>query len=279
MNGARQDGPVSAGDGSGPGTLVRYERDGAVARITLDRPEKLNAFTDQMVRDLAAALRRFDLDDGAAVAVLAGAGRSFSSGADVKERQARPRQELATLPSPEGWDADSSQLLTRAVHWKPVVAAVHGHVLGMAVGLALECELVVAATDARFQVLETARGLSPNRYWALLSWRCGEGFATRVAATGAEVGAEEALAVSMVHRCVAPGELTAAAGDAAAELAAMPPMALRALVRARRHRIRRINEWARYENELHRLHLSGDFGHTVAAFVASRPGGDPAEEK
>lgn len=257
--------------------LVRYERSGPIATITLDRPEKLNAFTDQMVRDLAAALRRFDLDDGAAVAVLAGAGRAFSSGADVKERQTRPREELVTLPSPEGWDADSSQLLTRAVHWKPVVAAVHGYVLGMAVGLALECDLVVAAEDARFQILETARGLSPIRYWALLAWRCGEAVATHVAATGAMVSAGRALEMNMVHRCVPSDGLSSAAEEAAAELAAMPPLALRALVRARRHRIRQINEWARYENELHRLHLSGEFGDRAAAFVASRSGDQVGE--
>lgn len=256
---------------NGDDPLVRYERDGAVATITLNRPAKLNAFDDRMVKELACALRRFDLDPDAHAAVLAGAGRAFSSGADVRERQARPVAELATLPSPEGWDANSAELMTRAVHWKPVVAAVHGYVLGMAVGLALECELTIAATDVKFQVTEAARGLSPTRYWELLCWRCGEGFATRVALQAPYIEAAEALNAGLVHECVAPEDLKEAATRAAQRLAALPPGGVRATVRARRHRIREINERCRYDNELHRLHLSPDFSTSVSGFL-TRPG-------
>lgn len=259
---------------SGGAALVRYERDGAVAMIILDRPAKLNSFTDQMVRDLAAALRRFDLDADARAAVLCGAGRAFSAGADVRERQGRPAAELATLPSPEAWDADSTQLMTRAVHWKPVVAAVHGYVLGMAVGLVLECELMVAATDVRFQVTETTRGLSPTRYWELLCWRAGEGFATRAALEARYIDASEALDARLVQRCVPPGEHVAAAAQLAGRLAGLPPGGIRAAVRARRHHIREINERCRYDNELHKLHLTGDFTASVAGFLG-RPTAGP----
>lgn len=254
-------------------SLVRYERDGSVARITLDRPQKLNAFTDQMVRDLAAALRRFDLDEAALAAVLTGAGRAFSSGADVRERQGRPAAELATLTSPEAWDADSTQLMTRAVHWKPVVAAVRGYVLGMAMGLAMECEVVVAADDARFQVTETPRGLAATRYWALLAWRCGEGFATMATLRSGFITAEEAVGASLIQRCVPTDQLDAEAGEMARWLAGLPPLALRALVRARRYKIRKINERARYDSEPHRLHLSPDFGASVGDFLARGAGG------
>lgn len=253
--------------GSSDEGLVRYTREGRVAWITLNRPDKLNAFTDQMVRDLESTLRRFDLDDEARVAVLTGAGRAFSSGADVKERQARSPEEMAKLPSPEAWDADSTQLMTRSVNWKPVVAAVRGYALGMAMGLAMECELIVAAEDARFQVTETARGLAAARYWAQLAWRCGEGFATKVALTSAFVSAQEAKAVSLVQECVPADELEMAASRVAEQFAAIPPLAARALVRARRRRIRDINEWARYDSELHRLHLSRDFGASVGSFL------------
>jgi enoyl-CoA hydratase/carnithine racemase len=256
----------------GAGPLVRYDRDGAVARITLDRPEKLNAFNDQMVRELAATLRRFDLDAGARAAVLIGAGRAFSAGADVRERQGRPAEELAALASPEAWDADSTQLMTRAVHWKPVVAAVHGYVLGMAVGLAVECELIVAAQDVKFQVTETVRGLSPTRYWELLCWRTSEGFATRAALQAPYIEADEALDARLVQQCVAPGELWGAAARMAGRLAELPPGGVRAMVRARRHRIREINELCRYDNELHKLHLTGDFSASVAGFLAKPPG-------
>ncbi len=253
---------------TGAAPLVRYERDGgAVATLVLNRPAKLNAFNDQMVRELASALRRFDLDDGARAAVLCGAGRAFSTGADVRERQGRPAAELATLPSPEAWDADSAQLMTRAVHWKPVVAAVHGYVLGMAVGLALECELTVAAADVKFQVTETARGLSPTRYWELLCWRAGEGFATRAALQAGYIEAGDALGACLVHRVVPPGEQIASAMELAGQLAGHPPGGIRAMVRARRHYIREINERCRYDNELHKLHLTSDFTASVAGFL------------
>jgi enoyl-CoA hydratase/carnithine racemase len=256
--------------------LVRYDRDGAVARITLNRPAKLNAFNDQMVRDLAAALRHFDLDDDARAAVLIGAGRAFSAGADVVQRQARPTGELAALASPEAWDADSSQLLTRAVHWKPVVAAVHGYALGMAFGLAIECEMIIAAWDVKFQVTETVRGLSPTRYWELLCWRTSEGFATRAALLAPWIEAGEALDAHLVQRCVAPDELWDAAAETAGRLADLPPGGIQAAVRARRHRIREINERCRYDNELHRLHLSQDFSASVSTFLA-RPHDDQKE--
>lgn len=247
--------------------LVSYELDGAVAMITLNRPEKMNAFNDQMVKELADTLRRFDLDDNARAAVLIGEGRAFSTGADVKERQARSADELATLPSPEAWDADSTQLFTRAVHWKPIVAAVHGYVLGMAFGMAMECEIIIASMDTKFQVTETVRSLSPTRYWELLCWRTNEGFATKAALGAHYISAEEALAVGLIHESVVPEELSQTAKLTADRLATLPPGAIRATVRVRRHHIREINEQARYDNELHKLHLTRDFTQSVAAFV------------
>ena len=75
-------------------TLVEYTREGQVAILTLNRPEKLNAFNDYLVRQLADALRRFDLDPEAQIAVICGSGRAFSSGADVHQRQLRKREEF-----------------------------------------------------------------------------------------------------------------------------------------------------------------------------------------
>ena len=83
-------------------SLVTYERTGQIALITLNRPEKLNAFSDDVVRELAARMRQFDTDPEAFVAVLRGAGRAFSSGADVQQRQLRPREELERLLAIKG---------------------------------------------------------------------------------------------------------------------------------------------------------------------------------
>src|SRR5258708_17704071 len=95
--------------------LIRYECQDLVATITFDRPEKLNAFTDDMVREFADALRRFDLDADANVAVLRGEGRAFCAGADVQQRQLRTREEFARNGGPQRSRADASQLLVHSL--------------------------------------------------------------------------------------------------------------------------------------------------------------------
>ena len=103
--------------------LVDYERDGAIVTLTLNRPEKLNAFNDELVGMLGEALHRFDMDDEAAIAIVHGKGRAFSSGADVHQRQLRSREEFLKLGGPQGRGTHSADLLTKAVNWKPVIAA------------------------------------------------------------------------------------------------------------------------------------------------------------
>src|SRR5689334_21098104 len=131
--------------------MVEYECSEHIATITLNRPDKLNAVNDDMVRQIAAALNRFDIDNEARVAILHGRGRAFSSGADVRQRQLRSREEFERYGGAQAPDASSHDLLLRAVNWKPVIAAVHGYVLGLALGLTLECDLIVAEEGTRFQ--------------------------------------------------------------------------------------------------------------------------------
>src|SRR5215471_17822705 len=161
-------------------SLVEYACRDQVATLALNRPEKLNAFSDDLVRHLAIALRRFDLDREAQVAVICGNGRAFSSGADVQQRQLRTREEFEQHGGPQGWGANSGDLLTRSVNWKPVIAAPHGYAMGLALGIVLECDLIVAAAGTKFQVTETSRGLGGAKYWALLNFRGAAAFATEV---------------------------------------------------------------------------------------------------
>src|ERR1700746_2456036 len=121
--------------------LVEYECRDNIATITLNRPKKLNAVNDDMVRQIAAALARFDTDSDAFVAILTGRGRAFSSGADVQQRQLRSREEFERHGGAQAQDASSHELLLRSVNWKPVIAAVHGYVLGLSLGLMLDCDL------------------------------------------------------------------------------------------------------------------------------------------
>src|SRR4029450_13994981 len=175
-------------------SLVTYECKDKIATITLNRPEKLNAFTDDSVRELIAKMRQFDTDKDAYVAILCGAGRAFSSGADVQQRQLRTRDELERLGGPSGDGARAGDVFTRSVNWKPAIAAVHGYVYGMAVNMSLGCDLIVAETGTKFQVTETPRGLGGARYWGLLDIVGAGAFGMEVALTGRGVTAEEAIA-------------------------------------------------------------------------------------
>src|ERR1700752_3850310 len=96
---------------------VLYEKKGPICYITLNRPEKLNAATDQLVEEVNDALFEFDADEELAVAILSGAGRAFGPGADVRRRQLRPREELRRLGGPAGRRSRDNGL-AEAVNWK-----------------------------------------------------------------------------------------------------------------------------------------------------------------
>jgi len=121
----------------------------------------------------------------------------------VHQRQLRKREEFAQHGGLQGWGAHSGDLLTRSVNWKPVIAAPHGYAMGLALGIVLECDLIVAAAGTKFQVTETPRGLGGAKYWALLNFRGAAAFATEVTLTGRFFTAEEAFAAGIINR-VAP---------------------------------------------------------------------------
>ena len=195
--------------------LVNYERDGQIVTLTLNRPEKLNAFSDELVGVLGDALHRFDTDDEAQIAILCGNGRAFSSGADVQQRQLRSREEFLKLGGPQGRGTHSADLLTKAVNWKPVIAAAHGYVLGLSVGIVLECDLIVAEEGTKFQITETSRGLGAGKYWALMHYRGGGAFTMEAALTGRFFTAEEAFKANLINRVAPKGKYL----DVARELA------------------------------------------------------------
>ena len=149
---------------TGANGLVHYSVENKIATITLNRPEKLNAFSDELVVALNTMLRRFDADPEAFTAIIHGAGRAFSTGADVHQRQLRKREEFERLGGPQGHGAHASDLFVRSVNWKPVIAAAHGYVMGLAFGIMIECDLIVAETGTKLQVTETSRGLGGARY-------------------------------------------------------------------------------------------------------------------
>ena len=246
--------------------LVEYACSDHIATITLNRPDKLNAVNDDMVRQIAAALRQFDTDDDARIAILCGRGRAFSTGADVRQRQLRSREEFERYGGAQAPDASSHDLLLRAVNWKPVMAAVHGYVLGLALGLMLECDLIVAEEGTQFQVTETPRGLSGAKYWALLNFRGGGAFATDVALTGRFFTAEEARAANVIERVAPKGALDghcARVGGRCGE----EPAARRAFRRCARGAayLEQLSREVLLQVNLAKLHLTEDFRRIRAA--------------
>ena len=255
------------------GEFIRYECRDRIATITFNRPEKLNAFNDDMVMQLAHALRQFDIDPEADVAVLRGEGRAFSSGADVHQRQLRNEDDFKKHGGPQGWGANASELFVKAVNWKPVIAAPHGFAVGLGLGIVLESELIVAEEGARFQVTETSRGLASSRYWALLNFRGAGSFATEVAITGRFFTAEEALAAGVVDRVAAKGEHLQQAYALARDIAANPPLSVRATVRTRRWYMDQAEREAYLQTTPLKLHLTEDFKESAKAFAEKRKAG------
>lgn len=253
-----------------PEDLVLYECKDKIATITLNRPEKLNAFTDDAVMQLAQAVRRFDIDPDANVAILCGSGRAFSSGADVHQRQLRSKEEFNKHGGPQAWGAHASDILTRAVNWKPVIAAPHGYAIGMGLGLVLQCDLIVAEEGTRFQVTETKRGLPGSRYWALMDFRASNAFAVEATLTGRFFSAEEALEAKIINRVAPKGQHLETARRLAEEINTNPPLSVRATVRTRRWYMDQREREAYLQTNPLKLHLTDDFAESARAFAEKR---------
>jgi enoyl-CoA hydratase/carnithine racemase len=215
---------------------VGYNVRNRTAYISFERREKHNAFRDEDVQALTAAVRRLDADETADVAILFGQGRSFSSGGDVDARLQRSMDEGSTA----GRTTEREAFL-ECEHWKPIVAAVHGYCLGHALATALLCDHVVASRNARFQVTETKIGLAMPRLIPQLGTSA---FAYDVAMTGRMFTAEEAMAGGVLTRLVEDGEHITGAEELARQILENPQTAVRALVQVRRAMI--VDASARY---------------------------------
>ncbi|MCC6472294.1 MAG: enoyl-CoA hydratase/isomerase family protein [Burkholderiales bacterium] len=251
--------------------FVRYRVEDRIAYIMLDRPDKLNAMSDKVVGEVRLAFQHFDLDPDAFVAIVHGAGRAFTSGADVRQRQLRPREELESfgLWSPETRRRD---LFFDFVNWKPIIAAAHGYVMGMGVGLCLSCDLVIAAASTQFQVTEVGRGLHGSTLWALLRYRGAGAFADEIGLTGRMFTGEEAAQRGIITRATPDGQHMSVAEDFARQILKNPPLAVRAGVRSRRLYLLE-NQRLSFILTEHSpaLHLTRDFHEAAKAFVDKRP--------
>ena len=190
-------------------SALRYERDGAVAILTLNRPEVLNAFDESLTDALNAAVADCAADDTVRAVVITGAGRAFSAGQDLADR-------LATIE--KGGDLHLGDELRRRYHpaiaairtmRKPVIAAVNGVVAGAGLGIASACDVRVAAASATFRAAWGRVGLVPDAGSAFFLPRLvGWGRALDMILSGDPVPADEALRIGLVTRVWPDEEFT-----------------------------------------------------------------------
>ena len=213
---------------------VTLEKDGRIARVTLNRPDTLNALSEDVVEALVAALTEVDADESVACVVLTGAGRSFSSGGNLREIKALTKDQGMDAVTVERWYRNGIQRipLTMNTLSVPVVAAVNGHAIGAGCDLATMCDIRIAGEDAQFAESFLRVGLIPGDGGAWFLPRVvGQARAMEMLLTGRRIGAAEAAEWGLVSRAVANDDLIGEATKMAEAVASQPPMALRAAKR------------------------------------------------
>lgn len=238
--------------------LIETELRDGVATITLNRPEKLNAFGGTMRQDLLVALRQADADPGCRVVVVTGAGRAFCAGGDVdfmaglqKERDVESFRTLL--------DAGRDVILQIVEARKPVIASINGVAAGAGCNLALACDYRIASAEAKLGQTFVRIGIHPD--WGgtwLLPRLAGRSRALEMMLTGRMVEAEEAHAIGMIDRVTAASELAAETARLASSIAAAPPLPVADIKRALH---------ASEANDL-RAQLALEAEHQVRAFLS-----------
>ncbi len=203
---------------------VKYERDGAVAFVTLDRPEKLNAQNAGMARELVDAFKAAEADPEVRAVVFKGEGRAFCAGHDLTEetRKESLEKELAAIEVLQG--------VTRAIMGtgKPVVVAVQGYALGAGCEWAMNCDIIMAAEGAKFGFPETRLGSAlGNAGTKLLPLLIGMARAREMILLGTIIEADQAERWGLVNKVVPPESLLDEAVTVARKLAENPPLANR----------------------------------------------------
>ncbi|MCD0449984.1 enoyl-CoA hydratase-related protein [Actinocorallia sp. API 0066] len=204
---------------------------GAVAEITLDRPEALNALSTKMAEELIRVCGEVAASRAHAVVLSAAGAKAFCVGADLKERNGMSDADL--LAQRPVFRAAFGAVLGLP---QPSVAAVHGFALGGGTELALSCDLVAAEPGAVFGLPEVSIGLVPGGGGTqLMARRVGPARAADLVLTGRKIGFEEAVALGVVDRPAPSGGAREAALETARAIAANSPVATRAAKRALRH--------------------------------------------
>jgi 2-(1,2-epoxy-1,2-dihydrophenyl)acetyl-CoA isomerase len=246
---------------------------GQVARITLNRPEALNAWTYQLGRELTTAIDEAAADPDVRVIVLTGAGRAFSSGADLKSDRMATDDGKPDVKTPLRDIYNPLILRVRTVP-KPVIAAVNGPAVGIGCSLALAADLIVAARSAYFLLAFVNIGLGLDGGASqTLAARVGHARAFEIAYLGERISADQAQQWNLINEVVPDDQLDGRVSELAAKLAAGPPGSYASIKRTINDRT-----YAGFEELLDlEAHLqqerasSADFVEGVLAFMQKRP--------
>jgi enoyl-CoA hydratase len=209
---------------------IIFDRDGAVATITVNREKVLNALNDATSAEIYRALREVEEDNGLRVAIITGKGeKAFIAGADINELRAASSATAARMISQRSHEL--GQYIARMT--KIVIAAINGFALGGGCELAMSCDIRLAADTARLGQPEINLGAIPG--WGgtqRLPRLVGPGMAKLLNLTGDMIGAEEALRIGLVERVYPAAELMGAARALAQQIAAKAPLAVAAIKQA-----------------------------------------------
>src|SRR3954462_5104491 len=247
---------------------IDFQSNDRIARITLNRPDRLNSFTVQMHEELRDALANLG---EARVVVLTGAGRGFCAGQDLNDRAVTPGEAVDLGTTVETcWNPLVRSL---AALLQPVIARVNGVAAGAGASLGMACDIVIAARSAKFIQSFAAIGLVPDTggSWHLTR-HLGQALALGLALTGEPLSAEQAADWGLVWKCVDDAELDTMVDALAEKLAAMPPLGLVAIKQIIRTSWDRSldEELVLQRDEMRRLGFTEDYREGVAAFLEKR---------
>jgi 2-(1,2-epoxy-1,2-dihydrophenyl)acetyl-CoA isomerase len=247
---------------------IDFKADGPIARITLNRPDRLNSFTAQMHGELREVLA--NLGD-ARVIVLTGAGRGFCAGQDLNDRAVAPGESVDLGQTVEtSWNPLIRTLTSLP---QPVIARVNGVAAGAGANVALACDIVVAARSAKFIQSFSAIGLIPDSggTW-VLPRLVGQARALGMALTGEPLPAEKAVEWGLIWKAVDDEALDAEVDALANHLASLPPLGLAAIKQMIRsswgHTLDQ--ELDHQRDSMRRLGFTEDYREGVAAFLEKR---------
>ena len=202
-------------------TLELSQRGSGVMQITMSRADVFNAFDEAMIKELDSAFAQLIADDNVRVIVLAGSGKHFSAGADLKWMQ------RASQESREWNLADARRFAAMLARIdsspKPTLARIQGAALGGGVGLACACDIAIAADNASFAISEAKFGILPAVIGPYLINAVGKRHARRLALTMTRIRAPEAQALGLIHQCCSNDELDTAVDACLQELLAGGP--------------------------------------------------------